>query len=391
MSLSNPTNPPILNEHVATRVSSGLVFAVDENQTKVNQIHGINPVDSTGAGIPKPVTNVSASIANASVGSTSTISINFQRNPSDKNFARVIILAKGYQGNNTPVQVGSGADSPATVILNNTGESVSLIVQSVGNGGSSPFNTSPTCAIKLPKNTNGGVGAQTVTNLTLSQIPSSVGSGSLAFGSIVAAPATVNLTTEGLKDWLIVSPQNSGVDIYNRQAWRWKALGGDLLLRWRWIASGVGSSFITSSTGGATAFSASNGDDAADPGDNFAGVGAYPLAAVTPYRGIAYVAPLNTFGFSLSCEANSVLRTLNLYIGSSTGGVSCTTTITARLEDGSASDISTTIVAVTGLLVYNQVPITFKSSSGSRLIVTIMITASNGATPQIVFQAATLA
>lgn len=172
MSLSNPTNPPILNEHVATRVSSGLVFAVDENQTKVNQIHGINPVGSTGSGIPKAVSNVAASISNASVGTTSTISVRFQRDPLDKNFAKIVIYAKGYQGNNTPVQVGSSADSPATVVLNNTGESVSLIVQAVGNGGVSPLASSPTTAIKLPTGTNGGFGTGTQTNLTTAQVGS---------------------------------------------------------------------------------------------------------------------------------------------------------------------------------------------------------------------------
>jgi len=171
MSLSNPTNPPILNEAVSksylTRV---LESASDENQTKVNQIHGINPTGSTGAGIPKPVTNVSASVSNASAGATSVISVNFQRDPSDKNFSRVVIFAKGYQGNNSPVQVGSGADSPATVILNNTGEAVSLIVQSIGNGGSSPFASSPTCSIKLPQNANGGFGPTSTTNLTTGQV-----------------------------------------------------------------------------------------------------------------------------------------------------------------------------------------------------------------------------
>lgn len=191
MSLSNPTNPPIVNEHVATRVSTGLVFAVDENQTKVNQIHGINPAGSTGAGIPKPVTNVTASIANASVGATSTVSVRFQRNPQDNNFAGVRIYAKGYQGNKTSVQVGGGQDSPCTVILNNTGESVTLVVQSVGNGGVSPLASSPTYGIKLPKSKTGGAGTSTITSpSTLDQLPN--GAARVAWDSPTQKAAAVD-------------------------------------------------------------------------------------------------------------------------------------------------------------------------------------------------------
>lgn len=173
MSLSNPTNPPIVNEAVAKPASRVLATATDENQTKVNQIHGINPAGSTGAGIPKQVSNVQASLANASPGATSTINIRFQRDPSDKNFAGVVIYVKGYQGNNSPVQVGASKDSPCIVILNNTGESVTLIVQAVGNGGVSPLASSPTTAIKLPKSAGGGAGTTTVTQLVTQPAPSS--------------------------------------------------------------------------------------------------------------------------------------------------------------------------------------------------------------------------
>ena len=173
MSLSNPTNPPLVNEAVAKRVSTGLVVSVDENQTKINQIHGTNPAGSFGAGVPKPVFNVQASMANASPGATTTINISFQRDPSDQNFSGVVIYAKGYQSNNAPVQIGASKDSPCTVILNNTGESVTLIVQSVGNGGVSPIASSPTTSIKLPKSKGGGVGTTTVTQLVTQPAPSS--------------------------------------------------------------------------------------------------------------------------------------------------------------------------------------------------------------------------
>lgn len=129
----------------------------------INQIRGIAQAGAIGAGIPQHVTNISVSIANASAGTTSTVTVTFRRDPSDKNFSGVSVFAKGYQGNQTPLQVASSTDSPVSFILNNTGEALSLIVQATGNAGAAPFGTAPTAGVNLPKSTAGGVGTTTTT------------------------------------------------------------------------------------------------------------------------------------------------------------------------------------------------------------------------------------
>jgi hypothetical protein len=130
----------------------------------ISQIRGINRSGATGAGIPQHVTNVSTSMANASAGSTSTISVTFRRDPTDVNFNGVTVWVKGYQGNQTPTQVASGTDSPINFILNNTGEALSVTVQANGNGGSAPITTAPTAGLTLPRSTSGGAGTTTTTS-----------------------------------------------------------------------------------------------------------------------------------------------------------------------------------------------------------------------------------
>lgn len=172
MSLSNPVNPPIVNEAVAKRVSTGFVFAVDENQTKVNQLHGINTAGSTGAGIPKQVFGVATSVIPSSSGMTSVITVTFQRNPSDRTFTGVVVFIKGYQGNQNPVQMAHSATSPVQFTVNNTGENLSLSVQAIGNAGRAPIASAPIAGIKLPFSALGGAGSTTQTNAnSLGQLP----------------------------------------------------------------------------------------------------------------------------------------------------------------------------------------------------------------------------
>jgi hypothetical protein len=163
MSLSKPKSPVFITECLASdapHVSSNS----QNNATLINQLHGIANTDTNGAGIPKQVSNVQVSIANAQAGTTCTVSVLFSQDPTDKNFAGVAILVKGYQGNNQLVQVSSGVSSPAKFVLNNTGEIVSFTVQAYGNSGSAPLSTAPTCSGTLPQSTSGGFGSSTSTS-----------------------------------------------------------------------------------------------------------------------------------------------------------------------------------------------------------------------------------
>jgi hypothetical protein len=163
MSTSNPNNPNDDNTGVSNELNLQTILSRPVSvSSPINQIRGISAATSTGAGIPKQVTNLSASMATASKGTTSSITVQFHRDPSDSAFGGVNVYIKGYQGNNQFVQVGGGIDSPVTFVLNNTGEGISIAVQATGNSGSAPLTSSPTTGAKLPKGTNGGFGSTTV-------------------------------------------------------------------------------------------------------------------------------------------------------------------------------------------------------------------------------------
>jgi hypothetical protein len=109
------------------------------------------------------------------------------------------------------VWLSSGADSPITFVINNTGENVSIAVQAVGNSGCAPIDTAPTTGIKLPKSTAGGYGT----------------------GTTVAAPTQLvgDVSTSGTKSPLEATVVGfQGVDIANTppntsDTWRYNEFG----------------------------------------------------------------------------------------------------------------------------------------------------------------------
>lgn len=159
MSLSKPQNPVFIAGVTLPATESVGMLDANENATRVNQLHGIASNNALGAGIPKQVSNVQASVANAQTGATCTVTVLYRQDPTDKNFAGVNVWVKGYQGNNQLVRVASGVGSPTKFVLNNTGEIVSFTVQAYGNGGSAPLTGSPTCSGNLPQSKGGGFGS----------------------------------------------------------------------------------------------------------------------------------------------------------------------------------------------------------------------------------------
>jgi hypothetical protein len=154
---------------------------------------------------------VAASVSNATAGSTSVVTVTFHRDSTDKNFSYAQVYLRGYNGNQTRVAVASGADSPITFVINNTGENVSIAVQAVGNSGCAPIDTAPTTGIKLPKSTAGGYGT----------------------GTTVAAPTQLvgDVSTSGTKSPLEATVVGfQGVDIANTppntsDTWRYNEFG----------------------------------------------------------------------------------------------------------------------------------------------------------------------
>lgn len=172
MSISNPGNQNPSNPGVATPITFGQASVPSTTTASpLNQIRGVSAKNSTGAGIPRHVTNVSASISAAAKGATSTVTVKFSRDPSDTSFSGVNVFVRGYQANNSNVQVGGGADSPITLILNNTGESVNVSVQAQGNAGVAPIATAPSTGIKLPTSSTGGFGTTTVISYSAGNPP----------------------------------------------------------------------------------------------------------------------------------------------------------------------------------------------------------------------------
>jgi hypothetical protein len=165
MSLSTPktTNP---NTPGLSNAQSPSTLVNFTSTAQVNQIRGIGVLNAKGAGIPAQVSNVAASVANASTGLTSSVTVTFSQNSSDKNFSQALVLVKGYQGNPSPVQVASGTSSPIVFVINNTGESINVIVQATGNSGSAPITAAPSVGVKLPKSTGGGYGTKTIVTST---------------------------------------------------------------------------------------------------------------------------------------------------------------------------------------------------------------------------------
>lgn len=142
-----------------------------KSESGVNQIRGTDTKGATSYGIPSHVTNIGVSTAQASSGATSTLRVTFHRDPSDKSYSETAIWVKGYQGNNNPVKVGSSNESPATVVLNNTGEPVSVIAQATGNGGQAPLDSAPTTGVRLPQSTVSGYGTSTTIGYTPASPP----------------------------------------------------------------------------------------------------------------------------------------------------------------------------------------------------------------------------
>lgn len=82
-------------------------------------------------GIPKQLLSVSAT-ESPSVQQDRTFSqvaVSFTRDPQDKNFAGVHIWFTGYKGNNQPVLMADGADSPVIFLCETTKEVVTVTVQ----------------------------------------------------------------------------------------------------------------------------------------------------------------------------------------------------------------------------------------------------------------------
>lgn len=130
-----------------------------------------NPIASQPSlTVPQHVQSVQATLKRTSDISTK-VTVTFKRNPGDPLFVETRVYVSGYKGNPQPVQMGSG-QSPVSFSLENTGEPVTVSVQSSGNLGQAPISTAPSTTFQLAK-----------TNLATT--PTAAGNGTASSGAAV--------------------------------------------------------------------------------------------------------------------------------------------------------------------------------------------------------------
>lgn len=220
--------------------------------------------------------------------------------------------------------------------------------------------------------------------------------GVLTLASVTASPAALNVSTEGTRDWLILSPgNNSGADSAVT-SWRSKLRGDSLLpTSWRNIA--------VSSTSGESAnsvspmvVSATAGDEKCDATDIFTAPNQSPTTNSGWWRSLFANPGVSNFGFSFSLIADpSALRTMNLYLGNiiNNGGPTQTVTVTCHLLDGSAADLVIPVVLTIGGAagnIWRRVSVQFASAYSTRMEVTALMTGPSGVNAELAFQALTV-
>jgi hypothetical protein len=274
--------------------------------------------------------------------------------------------------------VDSNGNLSATAVVPAT---LDIKTNSVDNASQTVLNFEDTASVTWANPSGGIVKATAVIAPT---------AGSLT-GAQAAAPSTLNLSTEGTKDWLAFTGTATTNPLFDDGLWNWKVLGGYLRRAIRFIYPAA-TTTLSTNTSSTLSLSATAGDDGAASGT----AAAQPLSASTNtmIETSNTGTPYTNWGFALEVPADTTSRTLRLYAGFSPSGgsVSGTMTVTARLSDGSAADVTQTVTtSVSGVAWYKFTFVFNAASGGQRLNVSAMITGFGDSGTRIGFQAATLA
>jgi hypothetical protein len=138
----NTSMPTLESWQTDSRLASG----------RANKAAGVASLGASEAGIPQPVTQLKASSFQSKIGGATmtTVQINHKISSSDQTFHHANVWVTGLGGNPNPQLLSSSTASPHTMILPNTGEKVSLTVQSVGKDGSLlPLSSSPSTPVTI--------------------------------------------------------------------------------------------------------------------------------------------------------------------------------------------------------------------------------------------------
>lgn len=223
--------------------------------------------------------------------------------------------------------------------------------------------------------------------------------GSAVFGAITPAPVALNVSNEGTRDWLILSPTNSAGLEYIPQVWRSKLRGDSLLpSTFRFISTNGNAAGESANSVTPMSVSANAGDEKANDLDNFVGAGgASPTTNSAWWRSMFANAPNINYGFSFSVISDpSAVRTLNLYLGNiinAPAGGTQNIRVTCHMMDNSAADVILDIPFVHPGAAGNQwskITVAFTSKNTTRMEVTALLTSNAGANGEIAFQALTI-
>lgn len=213
----------------------------------------------------------------------------------------------------------------------------------------------------------------------------------IANGTVFGAPSlSVNLTTEGTYDWGCATAvaTTSAQITYDPTLFRWKRSRGGILVPSNIVFGGPSEVTPNGLAAGPIQMSANAGDDmgGASSGAN----ASYPLTNNTASLGLfqnnTAVVPT---GYGCRIRIPLVageLRTINFYVFvRSQINKGSTGTFTAHLSDGTAADVSTTVVSVSGAggasYFFNKITIKARAGISCDLICTWLLTQTSGVTP----------
>lgn len=108
----------------------------------------LNPV-AVVYGVPKVVKNPRVYTAAGSAATQRNITVTFLGNAEDPHFSHCKVWFKNYKGQKQPVLMTAAKGSPATFTADATGETVTVVFQSIGAKGEVPLDSSPTSIISL--------------------------------------------------------------------------------------------------------------------------------------------------------------------------------------------------------------------------------------------------
>jgi hypothetical protein len=186
--------------------------------------------------------------------------------------------------------------------------------------------------------------------------------------STAAQPATLNPSTVGLVDWLVMPavqiPRTLSTGAH------FKAKGGWLMHGFDWVFS---ASAGLATFANSMAVTTNSGDDI-----SAALSGSTTACLISDSTGGA----LN-YGWSLRFPCSTTLRTMQIYAGVFSGSL----TLTAGLSSGAVANQSTTLAQGPGTSSQNLFSFTFNDNEGW-LWVTALLTVNQGSTPNVRFHAA---